>query len=510
MSLHKLTAGSGYDYLTRQVAALDATDKGHIGLASYYTERGRDPGVWVGSGLAGIDGLERRRPGHRGADAGPVRLRAAPAGGAAPAAAGRAGPDRGRRQGGRLGSGSRSRSTTTATAFQVEVAKRIADHARRWALRATAGRRRPSGPGSAPRWRREFFRAEHGRDPVDARELAGHDRQGLSRPQDDGGGRLRPDLLPGEVVSAPCGRSPHPQVAAAIERAHQAAVADALRFIEKHALFTRDGHATGSGRSTSAAWSRPRSPTATPAPATPTCTPTSRSRTRSRPSTGGGSRIDGRVLFKANVAASETYNTALEKHLRDTLGVRFAERPGTDPAKRPVREIVGVDPRLNQRWSTRRAAHRGPPRRAGQPRSRPTTAARRPPVEAIHLAQQATLETRDAKHEPRIPGRAARHLAREAARGPRRPRGGRGHGRTPPSPPAAAGHHGRPMRRGCATTADQVADRPGGNAGRPGRSGTSAPRPSARSAPRPARRSDVETRRRPGRRRGPRAPLGAP
>jgi len=31
MSIHKLTAGSGYDYLTRQVAALDATEKGHIG-----------------------------------------------------------------------------------------------------------------------------------------------------------------------------------------------------------------------------------------------------------------------------------------------------------------------------------------------------------------------------------------------------------------------------------------------------------------------------------------------
>jgi hypothetical protein len=43
MSLHKLTAGSGYDYLTRQVAALDATDKGRIGLASYYTERGESP-----------------------------------------------------------------------------------------------------------------------------------------------------------------------------------------------------------------------------------------------------------------------------------------------------------------------------------------------------------------------------------------------------------------------------------------------------------------------------------
>jgi hypothetical protein len=34
MSLHKLTAGSGYDYLTRQIAALDATDKGHAGLGS--------------------------------------------------------------------------------------------------------------------------------------------------------------------------------------------------------------------------------------------------------------------------------------------------------------------------------------------------------------------------------------------------------------------------------------------------------------------------------------------
>src|SRR6187551_4133813 len=58
MSLHKLTAGSGYDYLTRQVAALDPTDKGHTGLASYYTERGEPPGMWVGSGMEGIDGLD--------------------------------------------------------------------------------------------------------------------------------------------------------------------------------------------------------------------------------------------------------------------------------------------------------------------------------------------------------------------------------------------------------------------------------------------------------------------
>jgi hypothetical protein len=32
--IHKLTAGAGYDYLTRQVGTLDATKKGHTGLAS--------------------------------------------------------------------------------------------------------------------------------------------------------------------------------------------------------------------------------------------------------------------------------------------------------------------------------------------------------------------------------------------------------------------------------------------------------------------------------------------
>ncbi len=110
--------------------------------------------------------------------------------------------------------------------------------------------------------------------------------------------------------------------------------------------------------------------------------------------------IDGRVLFKAKVTASETYNTALEQHLRDALGVRFAERPGTDPGKRPIREIVGVDPRLNQRWSTRRARinlRRGELATQFQhDHGRPPT-----PVEALQLAQQATLETRDAKHEPR-------------------------------------------------------------------------------------------------------------
>ena len=54
MSLHKLTAGDGYTYLTRQVAASDATERGTASLGDYYTEKGESPGHWMGCGLAGL------------------------------------------------------------------------------------------------------------------------------------------------------------------------------------------------------------------------------------------------------------------------------------------------------------------------------------------------------------------------------------------------------------------------------------------------------------------------
>ena len=63
--------------------------------------------------------------------------------------------------------------------------------------------------------------------------------------------------------------------------------------------------------------------------------------------------LDGRVLYKASVSASERYNTRLEAHLVDRLGVRFGDRPGPRD-KRPVREIVGMDAGLLHHWSTRR------------------------------------------------------------------------------------------------------------------------------------------------------------
>ena len=57
MTLHKLTAGDGYEYLTRQVAAADSTELGRQALADYYSEKGERPGVWLGRGLDGVKGV---------------------------------------------------------------------------------------------------------------------------------------------------------------------------------------------------------------------------------------------------------------------------------------------------------------------------------------------------------------------------------------------------------------------------------------------------------------------
>jgi conjugative relaxase-like TrwC/TraI family protein len=284
-----------------------------------------------------------------------------------------------------------------ATPFRVEVAKRIAD------LNALIGAPADAEVAASCRARirtevaKEFFHAEHDRDPVDARELAAQIAKD-SRPRSQTVAGYDLTFSPVKSVSTLWAVA-EPAVAAALERAHQAAVQDALTFVEKHALFTRTGpqgiRQVNVRGLVAAAYTHRDSRAGDPDLHTHVAVAN-----KVQTLDGRWLSIDGRVLFKAKVAASETYNTSLEQHLHDALGIRFAERSGTDPGKRPIREIVGVDPRLNQRWSTRRAhinLRRGELAVQFQnEHGRPPT-----PVEALQLAQQATLETRDAKHEPR-------------------------------------------------------------------------------------------------------------
>ena len=207
MSLHKLTAGTGYTYLTRQVAAHDRTGGPRTPLATYYTERGETPGHWVGSGMTGVDGLQV------GDEVTAPQMQALFGAGLHPLAAQRRerleGPDlkeRDFKAVTRLGVPF-AVTSPDVTAFQVEVARRIEE------LAASLGHPRdyPIPAQDRARIRTqvavEMFRAEHDRDPKDARELSGAIAK-LTRSAHDRGRRIRPDLLPGEVGQHPVGGRP--------------------------------------------------------------------------------------------------------------------------------------------------------------------------------------------------------------------------------------------------------------------------------------------------------------
>ncbi|MDF1706168.1 MAG: MobF family relaxase [Aeromicrobium sp.] len=397
MSIHKLTAGSGYDYLTRQVAAMDATEKGHTSLATYYTDHGETPGQWMGSGMAGIDGLDAGDPVtaeqmkalfgygfHPLADSRIAQL----ADSASTADVKRA------RQ---LGTPFKVYEADVPP-YRIEVARRLED------LNVAEGRPREAVVSLEERARmrtevaREYFVREHGREPADARELASAVAL-YSRPKTTAVAGYDLTFSPVKSVSALWAVA-DPATSAVIERAHNAAVKDALAFIEREALYTRTGtngvEQVDVRGLVATAFTHRDSRAGDPDLHTHIAIANKVQTTKG----GKWLAIDGRLMFQATVAASETYNTALERHLESSLGVRFEDRENTDRRKRPVREIVGVDARLNERWSTRRQSIEECRdvlvAKFHADHGRPPTA-----VEAVQLAQQATLETRDAKHEPR-------------------------------------------------------------------------------------------------------------
>lgn len=219
-TLHKLSAGSGYEYLTRQVAALDSTEKGATPLADYYSAKGESPGRWVGSGLAAVDGL----------GAGDVvtadQMKHLFGTGSHPLT------------GEPLGAAYKVYDNTGVDGFNAEVALRI----RASTSSTTEG---DSTNGKAPydvvaRVRsevaRERFVADHGREPTTARELSDA-LAGYSRPRQTAVAGFDLTFSPVKSVSALWAVAPV-EVARAIEEAHGAAVRDALAFIEREALFT--------------------------------------------------------------------------------------------------------------------------------------------------------------------------------------------------------------------------------------------------------------------------------
>ncbi|MEU4841700.1 MobF family relaxase [Nocardia testacea] len=398
MTLHKLAAGDGYQYYARCIAVADGDDRGRNSLDDYYSAKGEAPGRWVGDGLtafadiaAGDIVTEAQMAAlfgegiHPNAAAITEQLRGAGVTQqwviAEHVKLGRpfyrfSLPDRSYRQecavaldAWNIGHG-RPRGSTVPIEVREQIRTEVAQR---------------------------MFAEEFGRTPANDRELSGWVARN-SRSPSSAVSAFDLTFSPPKSVSTLWAIAPRP-IAETIEAAHQAGVADALRYLQENAAFTRLG--TNGVRQVdiegfiAAAYTHRDSRAGDPDLHTHVVV-------SNKVRTLDGKKwraLDGNMLHLHNVAASEVYNSRVEAHLEDMLGVEFAERPGP-VGKRAVREIVGVAPELNTLWSRRDAMITAKvddltaefQRRQGR---EPT------PKEVLRLAGTATIATRARKHAPR-------------------------------------------------------------------------------------------------------------
>jgi len=341
MTVHKLSAGDGYTYLTRQVASADERRGPGQSLAEYYVARGNPPGVWMGKGAELLEAA--------GTEVTEGQMRAL--------------FGRGLHPDGVTKLGSAYPNYACLAPYADRVASRVEEF--------TSLNGRP--PSAAERNQFAATEARRGR-----RAVAGFDLV----------------FTPVKSASVLWGLG-DPEIRQAVEDAHHEAVANAIEWLEEHAAYTRTGRggvaqidATGL---VCAAFDHRESRAGDPdlhthvAVANKVCGVDGKWRS-----------LDARGLYAVGVAASERYNTRFEDALTRRLGVRFVERPGTGRGKRPVREIYGVPPELIAHFSRRRAAIES--RYAELLTAYRRTHEREPGRSTqLQLAQQATLETREAK-----------------------------------------------------------------------------------------------------------------
>ena len=411
MTMHKLTAGDGYTYLTRQVAVQDTTERAASSLGDYYAEKGESPGRWWGSGLAAV-GIEV------GSEVTEAQMRNLFGEGRHPNAEliEEAALDEGRSVNDAMKATQLGRLFAVyeghASEFLKTVAERFGDDNRAHGQPCQAAV--PAGVRARIRTEvaNEMFVHEHGREPLDDRERAGF-LATVSRQETTAMAGYDLTFSPVKSVSTLWAVA-DPEVAKQVEVAHHAAVERTLKHLEDEVLYSRRGR--GGVQKVKAVGLLATMFTHRDARS---CDPHLHTHVavsnKVQDETGRWLAVDGTVLFKAKVSLSETYNTLLEAELVDRLGVEFAERKphaGAD-RKRAVREIVGIDPRLAESWSSRDRAING--------RRRELTVAfqkehGRPPTEseAVVLKQQAWEQTRQHKHEPRAE-RDQRYVWRDEA-----------------------------------------------------------------------------------------------
>lgn len=403
MTLHVLHAGDGYEYLTKQVATADRERELGTELTDYYTAHGTPPGVWFGSGLTD---LEQMQAGIGGPGAAPVvdgaqvtepQMKALFGSGLHPnaealiggAVAAGATADKAVKAA-RLGRKFPEFSNDIELLRQHKVAVRAFGDEHGHAPSKAQSQQLLDDVGTV------LFEAGHQRPPEDKRELRSWISAQKSKVRQPVAGY---DLVytPPKSVSVMWALADD-DTRRAIERIHKESVTDALGWIEQEACFTRTGSTSQEVQDTTGIVatlydhydSRAGDPNlhTHAVVSIKVCTE----------SDGKWRALDGSVLHRYAVPASQRYNATVMSRLHTELGFDLTSR-FTGRGRQDVIEIEQVPRELCEMFSSRRTQIET--RRDQLVAEYRAEHGRMPPVKAMYaLYQQANLDTRAGKQEP--------------------------------------------------------------------------------------------------------------
>ncbi|NQX29856.1 relaxase domain-containing protein [Microbacteriaceae bacterium VKM Ac-2854] len=403
MTLHKLTAGDGYTYYTSEVATADVRRDTERELGDYYTADGNPAGVWMGAGLAGLGEIVTGRD----AEGRPIF--------AADAARSVHGEVTEAQMKALYGEGLHPNADALLDAGAKHPAVKLGASYYRYDVKEDGlGAQIRDGyeaftrinhrePNAEERRRirvREgaiAFRDAKGREPVDKEEL-GRFITAASRPQQQAVAGYDLVFSPSKSVSVLWALGDD-DTRQQIEQAHESAIAAAVEYLEETAITTRtgrDGVAQEDVRGGLVASRFRHYDSRTGDPQLHDHLVVSN---KVQGVDGRWRAIDGALLHKQAVAASEFYNQHVMAAIRDRLGVAVQARTVVE-GRRPVMEIAGIDTELMTAFSSRSASIRDTTKRLEKEYRRqhghePDAATR------VKIAQQATLETRPAKEHAR-------------------------------------------------------------------------------------------------------------
>lgn len=381
MSLRAVHAGTGYQYLLRSVATHDAPKESGQALSDYYAAKGTPPGRWIGSGLDGLASHQVRS----GAQVTASQMAALYGEGLHPDT------DDMLAAGATLGDCKIGRSFPIYTAG-VPVLQALAAAEKQFRDRE---KRLPDASERslmAEQIGRPFYLEDGGVDHASGADvIAWVNRQRDAVRQAVAGFDFT--FSPVKSVSVLWALADE-RTASLIAALHHEAVAETLAWAEDNAVYTRQG-AGGIEQVRTRGLIAAEFTHFDTRCGDPDLHSHVLVANKVQAPDGSWKALDSKAIFQMHQALSARYNTALQDRLTRRMGLEFTARHPS-PDKAPVWEVAGVDPRLCEAFSSRRALAR--PVYDRMVADYVDRTGRQPSQRASYaLWQQAILETRDAK-----------------------------------------------------------------------------------------------------------------